>query len=511
MGISKITIRNYRGIEAREIEVGQRGFVAHGRNGAGKTSILSAVRSALAAQDIAPDAIRHGADKAEILIDVNDVTVRRVITAKTSSVVVKQGGFKAEKPTAFLAELLGTSPLDPLDLFLAKPKEQRAQVLAALPVQVTEAQLLQWAPKLPPGFSAEGHGLEVVARLHKAYYDIRTDANREAADARREADKAHTDASITVSGPGEGVSVASAEAELTAARADAAALSYRHEAALASQARTAKVRERIAEIQAAAAEHRSRALMRTPDADLAEARLAANDFMLKVRQLEAALQDARDKLRDAQARVDDLALVNKHADAAGAEEARLVAQATELEATLAGMTPAAVTAAEVEAITARVHTAQGTVDSARRVETRDKLKAAAEVAGARAAALETKARELDGVVRALANDAPAALLANAAAIPGLTLAGDDIFLDGVKLSGLCGQEQLVFAVEIARRANAKSKILVCDGLERLDPDQYDRFVREATRGGYQLLGTRVDRGEVVCVAISDDDESAAAQ
>ena len=85
-----------------------------------------------------------------------------------------------------------------------------------------------------------------------------------------------------------------------------------------------------------------------------------------------------------------------------------------------------------------------------------------------------------------------------------------MLLDGVKLDGLCGREQITFAVEVARRANVKSKILVCDGLERVDPEQFETFVKEATRGGYQLIGTRVAAGDVVVEAIETDEEEVAA-
>jgi hypothetical protein len=65
----------------------------------------------------------------------------------------------------------------------------------------------------------------------------------------------------------------------------------------------------------------------------------------------------------------------------------------------------------------------------------------------------------------------------------------------------CGKERLAFAVEIARRANERSKIIVVDGLETLDPAELEPFVREATRDGYQLLATRVEGGEAHLEAI----------
>jgi hypothetical protein len=118
---------------------------------------------------------------------------------------------------------------------------------------------------------------------------------------------------------------------------------------------------------------------------------------------------------------------------------------------------------------------------------------------------EAEAERLDKMVKALTDDAPRELLSSCDGIPGLALVGDDITLDGVSLDGLCGAEQIRFAVQVAKRANAKTKILVVDGLERLDPESYDEFVREATSDGWQLLASKVDRGAMVVEAISADE------
>ena len=66
MGITRIKITNYRGIEALDSEVPPAGALICGDNGQGKTTVLNAIQAALTAQDIGPDAVRLGADKAEI-------------------------------------------------------------------------------------------------------------------------------------------------------------------------------------------------------------------------------------------------------------------------------------------------------------------------------------------------------------------------------------------------------------------------------------------------------------
>ena len=188
MKITRIQVRNYRGISALDAEIPESGAVAKGRNGSGKTSLLKAVRAALAAQDVGPDAIRLGADKAEIVIDLGALAVRRAITAKGSTLTVKDGGATVASPQTALRELLGTSPIDPLDLFLAPPKERRARILGALPVTVTSAELRRWAPDLDEGTDCSGHGLEVGAGHELAGAGVEVD------DRRLEVGAAHDDA-----------------------------------------------------------------------------------------------------------------------------------------------------------------------------------------------------------------------------------------------------------------------------------------------------------------------------
>ena len=135
--VSRLVIRNYRGIAALDVKIGRRGFIASGTNGAGKTTILRAIRAVLNGQDVAPDAIRHDADRAEILLDIDEATVVRLIGQKSTSVSVRSAnGFKAEKPQKFLTDLFGNAALDPIDIFLAKPKERRAMILGVLPVTI---------------------------------------------------------------------------------------------------------------------------------------------------------------------------------------------------------------------------------------------------------------------------------------------------------------------------------------------------------------------------------------
>jgi hypothetical protein len=465
------------------------------------------VETALLARDISPDAIRKGADRAEILVDLDEHSVRRVITPKGSTLTVTRDGMKATKPQTYLVELLGTSSLDPMDLLLLKGKERRAKVLEALPVTVSVEQLRRWVPRLPESFDTSGHGLEVLERVRAKAYDQRTAANAAAKGAKAEAEKAAESARLAATvAPRWVPDVAGLEAAEKAARDALAAVRARAEEHKRSEERTASTRRKSFELHDEAVRLRALVLCEEPAPEklqAAEHRAAA--AKARAKRLEDELAIARADLEKEQA---ELVELRRTVEACAVKNARvldLLEQAKGLEVAIDSAMVSPVTDEEmaravlaeaeahkaVLAAKAEAHAAREADEAARKAE--DLKKTAWES--------ETEAARLDAIVRALTNDAPAELLAACDGIPGLTVSGDDILLDGVALDSLCGAEQVRFCVEVARRANAKAKILIVDGLERLDPETMDVFVREATRDGFQLIGTRVDRGGVVIEAI----------
>ena len=112
-----------------------------------------------------------------------------------------------------------------------------------------------------------------------------------------------------------------------------------------------------------------------------------------------------------------------------------------------------------------------------------------------------EADRLNGVVRALDVDAPNSILKGDRMIPGLSLDGDIVRLDGTSLDELSSAQKLRFSVEIARRANVKARFLLVDGLERISPANMLDFVQLATAGGYQLIATKVADGDVEILAL----------
>jgi hypothetical protein len=511
--IARLMVNGFMGIEVLDVSFGSKGAIVKGPNGCGKTSVLNALRAGLAGVGIGTDAIRIGADRAEILIDLDAVSVKRVISSRQSTLqVTTADGFRAPKPQTYLAELLGTSPLDPLDLFLAKPKERRTKILAALPVKVTAAQLRTWAPDVPDDVDVSGHGLDVVAHWRKQFYDARTDANRSRDEAEREAARLAGDVAHAGDVTGS-QSEADAQGALDAARTAAATLDANAAAAKAARERTYSARARVHELRDAASEQRAAGDRQRPSEDaVALARRDAASADARVRDLERQLAEAKPASASAIAMLNELLDELGASDALKKEADELEAKADELETTLAAAAPADVSESDVAAAHDRVTNAERALDSARSAAVARDLRDRADVASRDAAEAKERAAALDRTVRTLTDVAPAELLASCgSSLAGVAIDGDEVLVDGKRLDALSGAEQMRFAVEIAKRLNAKSKILIVDGLERLDLEQRERFVRDATADDWQLLATLVDQGELVFAAIESDEEAEAAR
>lgn len=501
--ITRLRILNYRGVRALDEKIGPAGAIFRGKNGGGKTSILRAIRAALAAQDIKADAITIGEERAEILIDIDDVSAQRVITQKTTDVKVSRGGMFASKPQTFLNELLGNAALDPLDLFLEKKDRRRAIVLEALPVRVTREQLRVFAP-VGDDVDVSGHGLEVLERLRKHYYDLRTSANKTSDEAKREHSRLTALVLPTID---DAPTVAVAEKTLADAQREASRLADQEESANALEKRQAAARRSVADMRLAAGQLRVDATT-IGRSDEAVVRAKADVLKLEIDELRKTLLGKQRDHAALVAELDQCIDANAQASALRGSADAKEQGATEIEATL-NATAAYVTPEQIADIESRVTKAREDVTLANTAAARIELRRQADAAGAKHHEAQKAADELDAIVKRLTHDAPLALAKSSDAIPGLVLEGDRLLIDGVDIDKVSGAEQMRFAVTVAKRLNAKSKILVVDGLERLDPENIDRFLAMATEDAWQVIATKVDRGDVVIEAIEIDKPSEA--
>lgn len=540
--ITRIEASNVFCFTTFEMDVPADGTIIEGANAKGKTSVLNLIRVALVEKGATKDMIRRGSDKGEILVRVDGHLVRRVMHGgdkyRTTLRVTDPDGRVVPEPATFLKNLLGLSPLDPIELFLEKDKgKRRAKILSAIPCSVTAEQLVGWCP---PGAdivelvgddgsgspALDEHGLEVVERARKVLYTKRTEANRLVKERLAAADQAAAKAGALRDAlsayrmqhglPAETVDLVKAQSDLDTARAAEMLIVQQRQAAERSALAQTKTREKIAMLRQKATDARANRPIPPTDEDFAKAAKVLdgyeNDFAKadsEVRRLEHELRiatEARkfaaDMVTAAKANEQNLRDGVVRAAKAVDDIADLEGQAQELEAAL-GALPIAPSEAQF------VDAERATRQAAALVEYAKKASEVATCAEVQAKAqtllqgAQTDAAALDRSVKALADDAPAALLAAADGIKGLSIDGDEVLLDGVALDQLSGQERLFFAVEVARRLNAKSKLLCVDGLEVLDAEHRRMFVERATKDGYQLIATRVadDGGDPIAKPI----------
>jgi DNA repair exonuclease SbcCD ATPase subunit len=509
MKITRLAIKNYRGLRDLSVEVPPGGAIIGGGNARGKTSILKAIGAALGAQGIGADAIHVGETQAEILIDLDALKVRRSISAKGTSLTVKTtDGDNKAKPQTYLTELFGAAPLDPLAFFLADPKERRRQILEAMPLKITAQDVERWTGFVPDSDVAtayDGHGLEELERLRKTYYSWRADANKTAKETAAKAKTAAEEAARQASALDGAPDKAQAESELNAVVSELNEIKGRAAAAERAHRASAATREKIEKLRATARDLRSDAgLVPTPD-EIAEAetkRATAEAKCLNLRlELAAAELEERRAIAICDGFTDRLNTFNECCEkAAGFEE-----QADSLEASLASVGALVATPDQIAAVEKAVQAAKENVVRAHAAGLADLARLAAEEAEGEAKEKAADAAAYDKIVDTLTNVAPRELAGRADLIPGLALTEAGITLDGVSIDNLSGAEQMQFAIDLARRANAKAKILVVDGLERLDKKAMEEFVQFATRDGFQLLGTRVSEGDLVLEAIEPDE------
>lgn len=507
--ITRIRITDYRGITAIDEVIPPSGKIARGRSASGKTSFLRAFQAALGANDIKPDAVRNGASKAEIIVDLGELSVRRAISrssARSTLEVTKDGGkAKLSAPQSVIGDLIGNAAVDPLELMLAKPAERKAQILAALPVEVSEARLRTWAPTLPVGFSCDGHGLDVVARAHKHFYDQRHAANATARAKQVEAERLAGDVKpVLIALP-----IERAREGLATAQADLASLESQQRHAAEQEDRLASSRQKVESLRKRADETEALEASYRVGAD--ELQRAAEENERLGRELDAAkeaLRLAQQNFERSTNRIASMRGNEAKADGLRTDAASYRQTADELESALVGSVPT-VDAARIATARETVESAKHAIAQAEESARRETARAAAEAAAQEAKQAADAAGELDAIVKRLV-EAPAELIEESKGIPGLTIEGDDIALDGVALNRLCGFEQMKFCIDIAKRLCAKSKILIVDGLERIDEDTRREFLQEVTRDGWQLIGTLVDRGDMALVAVESLAGAAAA-
>lgn len=178
MKITRITISNFLKLKDVDFNPSHTNIIV-GKNKAGKTSILKAIRAAFTG-DANSTSIKVGEGKAEITLELDELTIKRSITAKGSYLdISNKENMKMPAPQRYLDGILGTFSFNPIEFFDKKPAERKKYLLNAIKLTISQDELATYTGEKLAGLDYEAHALEVVEQARKFYYDKRTGANAE--------------------------------------------------------------------------------------------------------------------------------------------------------------------------------------------------------------------------------------------------------------------------------------------------------------------------------------------
>lgn len=182
MKISKIKIRNLFGITEQELNGNSTELT--GKNGAGKSSVIDAIRFALTNKSDRRYIIRNGETEGEIIVETDSgLSIdRKARTAQTDYKSVKQNGAVVGSPEAFLKTLFVPLQLNPMEFIGMSEKEQNTVILNMIQYDWNMETIKNWFGEIPQGVDYEQNILSVLYDIQAEngyYFQKRQDINRD--------------------------------------------------------------------------------------------------------------------------------------------------------------------------------------------------------------------------------------------------------------------------------------------------------------------------------------------
>lgn len=182
MRVSKIKIKNLFGI--KEYEANGQCVELDGRNGAGKTSIIDAIRYGLTNKSGRDYIVRDGESEGEILIETDDgIRInRKARTTQADYKSVKKDGHEVGSPETFLRDIFTPLQLSPVEFMDMDKKQQNAIVLDMIEYPWDMGKIREWFGEIPDWVSYDQNILQVLNDLQAEngwYFQHRQEVNRD--------------------------------------------------------------------------------------------------------------------------------------------------------------------------------------------------------------------------------------------------------------------------------------------------------------------------------------------
>jgi len=178
----KIKIKNLFGI--REYEMNGQSVELSGKNGAGKTSVIDAIRYGLTNKSDRDYIIRNGENEGEILIETdNGIRIDRKSRSNQADYKsVKKDGREVGSPETFLREIFTTLQLSPVEFMEMDKKQQNAIILDMIEYDWDLKKIKEWFGEIPDWISYDQNILQVLNDIQADngyYFQHRQDLNRD--------------------------------------------------------------------------------------------------------------------------------------------------------------------------------------------------------------------------------------------------------------------------------------------------------------------------------------------
>jgi len=160
--LTKIKIKNLFGI--KEFEADGKSLELSGLNGAGKTSVIDAIRYALTNKSDREYIVRKGETEGEILIETdNNMRInRKARTTQADYKSVKKDGYEVGSPESFLRDIFSPLQLSPFEFMSMDKKQQNAIILDMVEYPWTVQTIKEWFGEIPSWVSYDQNILSVL-------------------------------------------------------------------------------------------------------------------------------------------------------------------------------------------------------------------------------------------------------------------------------------------------------------------------------------------------------------
>lgn len=182
MKTTRITIRNLFGIKEQDLD--GKSIELSGPKGAGKTSVLDAIRFALTNRSDRDYIIHQGAEEGEIIIETDTglLVDRKTRVNKADFIKVRDGSLTHTRPAEFLNQIFTPLQLNPVEFTQMSRQEKNRVILSLIEFDWDMAWIQEKFGEIPQGADYSKHILEVLADIQSekgVYYQSRQNLNRD--------------------------------------------------------------------------------------------------------------------------------------------------------------------------------------------------------------------------------------------------------------------------------------------------------------------------------------------